>query len=269
MQQALVGMFRCLPREVLYGVMALIVPFYMLFNRKGYTSQRDFFTKRMGFGPLKSLGYIYLNHFRFGQVVLDRFAAFAGKRFTIEIDGLEHYQMLAESDKGFMQLSSHVGCYELAGYTFKANRKRVNALVFAGESSTVMSNRQRILDQQNMRMVPVSPDLSHLFLLNAALDGGEIVSMHADRTFGSQKGIRCHFFGSEAQFPKGPFAMARAKGVEMLAIMVMKEGIRSYRAYVRPVQNAQEFASALEEIVRRYPAQWFNYYDFWNDTHQQ
>jgi predicted LPLAT superfamily acyltransferase len=28
-------------------------------------------------------------------------------------------------------------------------------------------------------------------------------------------------------------------------------------------QLAQAFATQLEDIVRRYPTQWFNYFDFW------
>jgi len=28
-------------------------------------------------------------------------------------------------------------------------------------------------------------------------------------------------------------------------------------------QMAQNFAENLEEIVRKYPTQWFNYFDFW------
>ena len=58
--------------------------------------------------------------------------------------------------------------------------------------------------------------------------------------------------------------------------MVMKEGTRRYRAFVRPVECdttlprrqqmaalAQNFVTTLEEIVRRYPHQWYNYYEFW------
>ena len=64
----------------------------------------------------------------------------------------------------------------------------------------------------------------------------------------------------------------------MLAVFVMKEGTRRYQAYVRPVGEgidaglparvraeamASSFAGLLEEVVRRYPTQWFNFYDFW------
>ena len=125
-------------------------------------------------------------------------------------------------------------------------------------------------------MIPVKEDLSHLFALNAAIDKGEIVSMPADRIFGSQKSVDCHFFGATARFPLGGFAMAVQKNVPVLAVFVMKEGMRKYHAYVQEItcdtqvgkreqmaQLAQSFAERLEAIVRRYPTQWFNYYDFW------
>ena len=84
MQRSLIAMFRVLPLWLLYGVMALVIPFYMIFNRKGYQAIYVFFRKRIGYGPLKSFGNVYLNHFRFGQVILDRFGAFAGKKYQFE-----------------------------------------------------------------------------------------------------------------------------------------------------------------------------------------
>ena len=119
-------------------------------------------------------------------------------------------------------------------------------------------------------------DLSHLFLLNTALDDGEIVSMPADRIFGSQKSTECQFFGQTARFPLGAFAMAVQKDVDVISVFAMKEGLRNYRIYLRELhydkslskreqmsQLAQRYAEQLEAIVRRYPTQWFNYFDFW------
>lgn len=276
MQRSLIAMFRVLPLWLLYGVMAFVVPFYMIFNRKGYRAIYEFFHERLGYGPLKSFWNVYLNHFRFGQVILDRFGAYAGKKYQFECEGLELMEHLESLPKGFLMLSSHVGCYEMAGYTLKPKVKRMNALVFAGETATVMENRQRVLGQNKIQMIPVKEDLSHLFALNAALEAGEIVSMPADRIFGSQKSVECQFFGAKAHFPLGAFAMAVQKEVSVLAVFVMKVGIRNYRAIVRTIgcdsqakkrkqmaQLAQSFASELEDIVRHYPTQWFNYYDFW------
>lgn len=277
MQKALIVVFKVVPLEVIYGVMALVVPFYMLFNHKGYTSMYHFFRRRLGKKPLSAFWHVYLNHFAFGQVVLDRFATYAGRRFKLEIDGNENFLRLCEGEKGFVMLSSHVGNYEQAGYMLRSDRKSFNALVYAGESATVMSERNKQFAGSNIHMISVQADMSHLFIINKSLDEGNIVSMPADRCFGSTKSVPCQFFGATAQFPLGPFATAVQKEVPALAVMVMKEGAHRYRAFVRqlPVDTtlphrkqmaalAQSFATTLEEIVRRYPHQWYNYYEFWD-----
>ena len=276
MQRSLIAMFRVLPLWLLYGVMALVVPFYMLFSRKGYQAMYSFFRERMGYGRWKSFWSVYANHFRFGQIILDRFGVYAGKKYRFTNEGQELMDELEARQEGFVVLSSHVGNYEIAGYSLKPKNKSFNALVFAGETATVMENRQRMLSQNNMSMIPVKEDLSHLFALNAALDNGEIVSMPADRIFGSQKSVECQFFGAKANFPLGAFAMAVQKDVPVLAVFVMKEGMKKYHAYVKEIvcdrqaskreqmaQLAQRFAEQLESIVRLYPTQWFNYFDFW------
>ena len=276
MQRSLIAMFRVFPLWLLYGVMALVVPFYMIFNRKGYRAMYCFFHERMGYGKWKSFWSVYANHFRFGQIILDRFGVYAGKKYRFEIDGQSLVDALEARPEGFVILSSHVGNYEMAGYSMKPKIKKFNALVFSGETETVMENRQRVLSQNNIQIVPVKEDLSHLFTLNAALDNGEIVSLPADRIFGSQKNVECQFLGATARFPMGAFALAVQKNVSVLAVFVMKERMRKYHAYVQEVecnrqdgkreqiaQMAQSFADRLETIVRRYPSQWFNYFDFW------
>ena len=276
MQRGHIPFVRISPLWLPYGIMAMVVPFYMLFSRKGYQAQYQFFRQRIGLGPWKAFWHVYANHFRFGQIILDRFGVYAGKKYHFLKDGQELMDELETHPEGFMLLSSHIGNYEIAGYSLKPKSKKFNALVFAGETDTVMENRQRLLSQNNMSMILVKPDLSHLFALNAALDNGEIVSMPGDRIFGSQKTVDCEFFGATAHFPMGGFALAVQKEVNVLAVFVMKEGMRTYHAFVRAIQCdrmankreqikqlAQEFATQLEAIVRHYPTQWFNYFDFW------
>ena len=263
MQRSLIAMFRVVPLWLPYGIMALVVPFYMIFNRKGYKAMYRFFRERMNYGRWKSFWKVYANHFRFGQIILDRFGVYAGKKYRFITEGQELMDELEMHPEGFVNLSSHIGNYEIAGYSLKPKSKRFNALVYAGETATVMENRQKMLSQNNMSMIPVKEDMSHLFLLNNAIDNGEIVSMPADRIFGSQKAVECQFFGEKARFPMGAFALASKKNVPMLAVFVMKESYKTYHAYVRGIKNAQDFADNLEEIVKRYPTQWFNYFDFW------
>lgn len=276
MQRSLVAVFRVCPLWGLYAVMAVVILFYMAFNRRGYGNAYRYFRLRFGCSPWRSFCNVYRNHYVFGQVVLDRFATYAGKRFRVEVEGQELFDELEAGDAPFLLLSAHVGNYELAGYTLRSARKRLYALVYAGETETVMEHRERIFRAHNIRMIPVRNDLSHLLLINEALSEGGIIGMPADRLFGSTKSVVCNFLGAEAKFPAGPFAVAVQRGIPALAIFVMKESLRGYRIHVRrldaPAEGsakarrealARAYAAELEQILRRYPTQWFNYYDFW------
>ena len=278
MQRTLVKLFRFIPLWLCYGVTGLVIPFYMLFDRRGYRASYRFFRRRIGRSAVGSFFSVYANEFRMGQVVLDRFAFYAGRRFDLQIEGMDLYLRLADGEPGFIQVSSHVGNYELAGYTLRAEKKRIHALVFSGETQTVMQQRAEMFGPSNITMVPIAADMSHLFTLNAALLSGDVVSMPGDRIHGSQKSIACPFFGAPARFPLGPFLLAAQREVTMLAIFVMKEGLRRYRVFVRELESASDaaapsrvraqalagrFAEELETVVRRYPTQWFNFFDFW------
>lgn len=280
MQNFMMKTFRYLPLCLIYFFVAWGALFYMLFNRQGFKWAYRYFRQRRGYGVLKSVGWVYANHFRFGQVVADRFAMYSGKRFKLDVEGQEIFDELERGECGFMQLSSHVGNYELAGYTLVSKYKTLYALMFGGETQQVMSGRSRMFADKRLCMIPMQADLSHIFLLNNALADGQIVSMAGDRVFGSQKHVRCRFMGAEASFPYGPFVMAVQRDVPVLAVFVMKESMSRYRVYVRRMELsgdalpnrkakvhalAQTFATALEGIMQQYPAQWYNYYDFWKE----
>lgn len=269
MQKTLIRWFRHTTLLIPYWCMGWIVPFYMLFRHKGYIASYRFYRHRFHKNPLKAFGCVYANHFRFGQVIVDRFAAYAGHRFHFEVEGQNLFDELESAEESFLQLSSHVGNYELAGYSLKPRHKVLHALVFGGETETVMSSRAQMFAQHGVKMVPVCRDMSHVFVLNEALREGNIVSMPGDRIFGSPRSISCTFLGAVAQFPMGPFAMAEQRHTPVLAIFVMKTGIKSYKIYVRRLSGTdkqslcQSFATELENIVKQYPIQWFNFYDFW------
>ena len=65
---------------------------------------------------LRSCWLTYRNHCLFSQVVIDKFAMYAGKSFDVAIEGTDRFKELEQQDAGFVQLSSHIGNYEIAGY---------------------------------------------------------------------------------------------------------------------------------------------------------
>ncbi len=269
MQRSLINWFRHTSLSIPYWCMGWMVPFYMLSNHKGYKASYRFFRRRFHMNPLKAFCFVYANHFRFGQVIVDRFAAYAGHTFTFEVEGQDIFNELEGGKESFLLLSSHMGNYEMAGYSLKPEHKTLSALVFPGETGTVMSSRMKLFAGHKVKMIPVRPDLSHVFLLNQALQKGDIISMPGDRIFGSSRSITCDYLGLAAKFPLGPFGLATLRHIPVLAVFVMKTGMKSYKIHVHklygknPETLCQDFVEKLEKTIKQYPTQWFNFYDFW------
>ena len=279
-QKALFFLFHFHSVTVGYAILALVVPFYMLFARKGYIAIYRYFRRQHGYSVFKAFCKTYQNHFVFGQCMLDRFAIYAGRRhfLKVEITGNEHFLRLLDSDKGFVAASSHIGNFELAGYLMRQDKKRIYSIVYGEEAKELMAKRIAALGLNNIFTVPVANDMSHIFALNEALQNGDIVSMPCDRIFGSAKTVECDFLNGKADFPQGAFALAAMFDVAVVTIFVMKESLSKYHIYVHPlsIENyeqlnkrekisrlAQSFAWELENMVRKYPEQWFNFYNFW------
>jgi len=279
-QHALIFFFRWCHLRLGYAIIIVVVPFYMLFSRKGYVAIYRFFRKQFSYTVWKSFFKTYQNHFLFGQVIIDRFALFAGKKnaFEVEIVGNEHFERLSSGEKGFIIAGSHVGNFEIGGYFLHSTKKKINALIYAGETETMQLNRSKILNNHNINLIPVMSDLSHLFAINSALQKGEIVSMPCDRLHGSTKSVECNFLRGKADFPVGAFALSAHFDMEILAIFVIKMSAKKYKIFVQPCGNVLDttsnkkeniknsvisYVNELENMVKKYPLQWFNYYDFW------
>lgn len=279
MHKWVIRMLRYIDVRILYLFVALfIIPVCLVLNPSRGIAYR-YFRQRIGYGRMKSAWKTYVNHCLFGQVVVDKFAMYAGKKFVVEIENYNEFiDRAARKEEGFVQLSAHIGNYEIAGYTLAVEGKRFNALVFAGEKASVMRNRSKMFTGTNISMIAIQPDMSHLFEIDKALTDGGIVSMPADRINGSKKCIELDFLGAKAKFPLGPFSVATMRGLDVLAVNVMKDSLTSYKIYVTPLlydkgatrqeqikQLSEAYVAELEKRVRQYPEQWYNYFKFWQE----
>lgn len=276
MHKWLIRLLRHTDTRVLYAFAAVfIVPVCLIVNPAQRITYR-YFRDRWGMSWLRAVIKTYVNFYMFAQVVIDKFAMYAGRKFKTEIEGYDYFLTLAGKEGGFIQLSAHIGNYEIAGYTLTAEKKRFNALVFAGEKESVMRNRNRMFGDRNIRMIAIKPDMSHIFLINNALSDGETVSMPADRVIGSRKTMAVNLLGKEAHLPSGPFTVATMRGLPVIAVNVMKTAHDTYKIYVTPLrydlsaprrqqarQLADAYAAEIGRMMTMYPEQWYNYFDFW------
>ena len=284
MHRALIWILRYVPIGVIYFFMATSLPVYMIVRPRNTLAIWHYFRRRQGYGVFKTFVHLVRNHYAFGQVVIDRFASYAGRKFDIVLDGRDIYREVESAGTGFMTISSHVGNFEMAGYALHASR-RLNVLGYGGEVEAVKSGRNRLLSENNIRMVPVTDGISHIFVLREALENGETVDIHGDRLFGSPKALVCNVLGAPANLPQGPFALATSVDVTagaplpVIAVFCMKTARRSFTVYLQRLDDpadaalprrersqvlADRYAAALSDILRRYPDQWYNFFEFWN-----
>ncbi len=72
---------------------------------------------------------------------------YAGKNSASKWKGMIFSKGYAKILKVLSSSSSHIGNYEIAGYSLPTEEKRFNALVFGGEKESVMTNRNRLFKE--------------------------------------------------------------------------------------------------------------------------
>lgn len=260
--------------RVVYCVMAIVIIFYIIFGYQHSSNTYRYFRSCFGYNPFKALAKTYATYFQFGQVIMDRLAVYAGKKYKLEHNNIECERIINDSDDGVIILGSHIGNYEMTGYLLGGMKRPMNVLLYSGENATVMQNRIEHFAKNGIKVITVDESMNHIFAVNNALENGEIVSLHADRMLNSQKAVKIEFFGRFANLPLGPFLVAAASGKKVVSVFVMKTRWNTYRIFCREYQAvgnvkraanemAVQYGREMEEIVRMYPTQWYNFYDFW------
>jgi predicted LPLAT superfamily acyltransferase len=277
MYKALIVMLKTINIKVLYAFMAVcVIPVTMVFSSGARLTFRYFHEKRC-YGWWKSLWATYRNHCLFGQTVIDKFAMYAGHKFQMTYHGVEVYQEMMNGEEPFVQLSAHIGCAEILGYTLLLN-KPCNVLVYGGEKQSLMAYRKASFGNSNIKMIPVGTGDSHSEDIVEALDRGEIVNAFADRFMNANKLVISTLHGYGVKLAKGPFSIATTRGIDVIMVSSMKERDGSYSAYFTPLpydrtlpksQQRQQIADAytaeIERLLKIYPLQWFNYSDLWEE----
>ncbi len=267
--------------SLFYPILWIVIPFYCLFGHKTFNSIYHYFRNICHFSKCKSFQKSFMTHLIFGRVVLDKFAVLAGntQQFNITVDGVENFNELLTHPEGFFLLASHIGNFEIIGHCLKQNVKPINCVAYSGESEIFQNKREQSFQLNNVRLIQMKEDLSHIFAIKTAINKGEIVMVMCDRIWGSKKTMEIEFMGEKAEFPLGTFMMAAQCEVPVLFVTAVKEKHLSYHGFVSRLDIsekemslqekskiiAREYAKSMESILKKYPEQWFNFYDFWNN----
>jgi lauroyl/myristoyl acyltransferase len=202
--------------------------------------------------------------------------------FSVEAEGREEWQGPTGEPSGFILATAHMGAWEVGSMIPSSRDGRRVHVVREPETDP---RAQRFIEGLIRRCggelytthFADDPQLG-VDLLDA-LRRGEIVALQGDRPRSGGRTIEASLFGRPLALPVGPAALARAAGVPIIPVFVLREGRLRYRCLLRPAihvaQSADRqrdlhealalFAADLEAAIRREPYQWFCFRRLWAD----
>lgn len=262
-----------------YFVLYFVAAYYFLFLKKSNRHIFNYFRKRLRYNFWKSRISTFRSYFTFGQVLIDKTAISAGLRnkFTYEFDGIENLRNLLSQKKGGVLISAHIGNFEVAEHFFADIDFdcQINLVTTDQEVTVIKEYLESIaVKESNIKFIYVKDDMSHIFDINEALSKNELICFTGDRYFEGSKFLESGLLGKTARFPAGPFLIASRLGVPVVYVYVMKEKNLHYHLYARMAPEIKKrdaqglldsYTRNLETMLRKYPLQWFNYFDFWDD----
>lgn len=271
MYRWLIAILKRIDIRLLYFLMKIcIIPFTLILS-PGARIAFQYFRKQKHHGWWKSWCETYRNHVLFGETVIDKFAMYAGQEFKINYHGLDLYTYLTNKPMSFVQLSAHIGCSEIIGYTYNSV-KPANVLVYGGENESLMKYRAKAFQKRGVKMILMGTQESHSADIVKALEKGEAIYAFADRVISIGRTIQLNYNGHLILVARGPLSIAATRGLDVVMASAMKEPDGSYTAFLTPLyydksanrhiqlkQLAEAYITEKRRLLDLYPLQWFNY----------
>ncbi len=191
-----------------------------------------------------------------------------GNQFVIK--GLEHIDEALDRGKGAIILTAHMGNWEYGGVFMALLGYPMVAVALPHRDRRVNDffNRQR----QRIGVKVIASQGVAVRHIYESLKANAIVALVGDRDF-SNTGVRMPFLGAEKVIPRGPAVLSLRTGAPIILGFVVRQPDDSYILEFKklPPSPKEEraiiatYVREIEEIIRRYPAQWLMFREFWKE----
>ncbi|MBP3141403.1 glycosyltransferase family 2 protein [Aliivibrio fischeri] len=294
--QFLLWIYSTFGRKVFSLLLKPVMAYYYLRGGSVKDASDDFIQQVNAYARIKGIQLpekltTYRHLVSFGETMLDKLAAWRGdfsdKNLTVH--GIEHYQTLAQREKGIVLLGSHLGNLELCrALSRRHTHLKINALVFIEHAERFNTVMKTVNPQSEVNVIQVSkigPDTA--ILLQQKIDDGEWIVIVGDRTSVTKENrvIWADFLGKPAPFPQGPFMLASILKQPVYLMFGLRDDTQKdplFDVYLEPFSEqiilprgkreealqevVQNYAQRLEHFTLKAPSQWYNFFNFWQLT---
>jgi predicted LPLAT superfamily acyltransferase len=269
---------RSVARPFLYPICL----YFMIFSRGTSAISRRFLERACG----RPAGWrdVFRHYHAFASTIHDRVYLLAGRHhyFDIRTDGLSAVEPYLSRGQGCLLFGSHLGSFEVlrALGLFERNLP-ISVVMHEGAASKLNSVLHGLCPDIREHIIPPgTPDT--MLLVKERLEQGDLVGILADRVLCEERTVTCPFLGKATAFPEGPFQLAALLQVPVVLFFGFYEGGRRYSIRFEPFADPLSYdrtrrsdslrewicryAARLEYHCRRYPYNWFNFYEYSDDA---
>ena len=258
-----------------YFILWFVSTYFYVRGGKEKEAIKTFYLRDLKVEPSKVNKLVRKNFRYLGHTLIDKVAFLIGRgnSFDFDFDGHHHLKKLIKNDEAAALIGAHIGNYEIAGNMLQSKElgKNISAVMYENEHAAIKEFLDGETGGASFNVISIKPnDLSYVLEISAALKRKEFIGIHGDRYMPGARTLKTTFLGKEASFPAGPFEIASKLKAPATFVYAMKVNKWEYKFYgTEPIRDnatakeiLEKYVVCLEEMVRKYPEQWYNYYDF-------
>ncbi len=222
--------------------------------------------------------YTYFKHiYAFSLTIFDRFIAKEGmQEETIKVERVHVENFEALQKRGGILVLSHHGNWAQSFKIFQTYDVKLN--IIGDEAIDTNLQKLETDKQENNRIhvIDLKAGMQAMLEIARALQNQEIIIIMVDRVKEEEKRVSVDFLERATYFHSGGFEIAHMRKTPMLGCDIVRTGDNAIKVEFSEIITtqekkkearihdlAQQYASFLERVVKAYPYQWFNFFDFW------
>lgn len=283
----LFALYKLAGQRLCWYVMQPVLLYFFLTGAQQRCASRNYWRRlyrARGAAREPSLWQLWQHYRSFGRMVLEKVAAWLGDITISDLvfENVEELDQLVGIKSGVVVITSHLGNVEISRAL--ARRRGANRItVFAHTRNAMRFNR--MLAAYNpasaidiLEVEEIGP--ATLIELQERLARGDWIVIAGDRipVSGDRRIVEMPFLGAPAPFSEGPMIIAALLKCPVYVLNCVREG-KKFRIFFEKISDRidlprrhrheavkkplADFIHILEETCKKYPDQWYNFFDFW------
>ena len=259
-------MYKILGYDVVAFSLNFVALYYVLFTPSVKRSLKSYYEHQ----GIKLTNKVYFRHIKmFALSVFDRFASKI-KADSCSTELVDERAIEALQDGGVM-LSSHVGSWAAASNILLNKLPQMNVVMRENTKQDIKKVEVNTSQYQEeiIKIIDLSKGAiaANIQIANALMNK-ELVALMADRVVDKRQVVEVELFGSKVKINKNPFDIATRLKKPIVAMFIMNVSKKRYTLGLHLIEEktieemAQAYANLLEANMKKYPSQWYNFYDF-------